>query len=180
MHFLHYDCFADTPSSKKAFWSYRQCCEITWAEGRVPSFASLAGLVQERIEQEYPHLFARKRVSPFNEGGANSGWWPWVAQLVPAPFSTRDRILARRVVPDHRLVLLAVEHVYRRQGYRHGDPVLLDDRTLDRVAAVFFLDAECCRELLGRAARLEKCLTMRSTFAGTSLTLLEPWTIERL
>ena len=78
------------------------------------------------------------------------------------------------------LALLALDDVYRSRGYRYGDPVILDEPMLDEVARVFFLDPICCRKLLDLAARLTKVIKLSDTFAGTSVTLMAPYTIERI
>ena len=78
------------------------------------------------------------------------------------------------------LQLLALEQVYQSRGYRHGDPVILDDGLLDETSRVFFLDPTCCRSLIDLAARLTKTVKLSDTFAGTSVALLEPYGIERI
>jgi len=101
-----------------------------------------------------------------------------VAQLCPSPFEGKELIPRR----NHRLELsiLALGHIYRSRGYRYGDPVVLDNPLLDEVARVFFLDPICCRELLNLAARLTKAIRLSDTFAGPSVTLMEPYTVESI
>jgi len=179
MHYLHYDGYNGSASSRKLFWSYYQCCDIVWNLKRMPPDETVVAEVQSRIAGQFPALYERK-TGGFNKGGVNAGWRPWVMQLEPSPFPDTSKVLMGRMVTRYELVLLALDRVYRQRGYHYGDPVLLDDMLLDEVAAVFFLDLACCRELMERAARLDRTLSLRSTFAGTSLTLQEPYTIERL
>ncbi len=180
LHCLHYDGFDGSSSARKVFWSYLQCCDIVWNLKRMPPDEVIVAEVQARIDEQYPLLYQERVGGNFNKGGVSSGWRPWILQLEPSPFPNKDRTLIPRVVTRYELALLALDRVYRQRGYRYGDPVLLDDRLLDEIAAVFFLDLACCRELLERAARLDRALALRSTFAGTSLTLQERYTIERL
>ena len=178
-HYLHYDRYDGDPDCNKLFWSYYHCCDIVWGLRRMPQDDVIVAEIQSRIAVSFPDLYTRAS-GGFNKGGVSSGWRPWVAQLEPAPFPDKIKVLIPRTVTRFELSLLALDRAYRQRGYQYGDPVLLDDDLLDETAAVFFLDLACCRELLERAARLDRSLTLRSTFSGTSLTLHEPYTVERL
>jgi len=138
--------------------------------------------VQSRIAESYPAMYAQRIGGNFNVGGVTS-WKAWVMALTPPPFdreNPKQRKLLPRTIEHHELALLALDRVYRARGYRYGDPVILDDVLLDEVARVFFLDALCCRSLLALAAKVTRAITLRDTFAGTSLTLLAPYGVMNL
>jgi len=180
MHYLHYHGWDGKPQTRKLFWSYRQCSDIVWDRQELPRTSDLASEVQARIARDFPDLYAARLGGNFNAGGVNSGWKPWVARLVPSPFRTDSRAIQPRQVPRFELILLALDDVYRARGYRYGDPVILDDAILNQIASVFFLDLNCCRELIDLAARLSHVIKLSDTFAGTSVTLLEPYGVERI
>jgi hypothetical protein len=138
--------------------------------------------VQSRIAKRYPGMYAQRVGGSFNAGGVTS-WKAWVAALTPPPLgrgNPKERMLSPRTCDRYELSLLALDHIYRARGYRYGDPVLLDENLLGQIAAVFFLDLACCRGLLDVAARLTRAIRLADTFAGTSITLLEPYNIERI
>ena len=85
-----------------------------------------------------------------------------------------------RVRDQFELVILALDHVYRTRGYRYGDPVVLDDTLLDELARVFFLDHQCCRNLLDLAAKVTRTVVLHDTFAGTSVNLMAPYGVENV
>lgn len=146
----------------------------------MPSDATLVAAIMDRLSEQFPEFYRQREGGGFNKGGVNAGWRPWIMQLEPCPFPDSSKNLLPRIVTRYELVLLALDRIYRQRGYRYGDPVLLDDALLDEIAAVFFLDLTCCHELLERAARLDHALSLRSTFAGTSVMLHEAYAIERL
>ena len=179
MHFLHYD---GDPVRRKLFLSYHWCCEIVWDRKEMADTKVIAAEVQSRIATRYPDMYAQRVGGNFNVGGVDS-WKAWIAALSPPPFGAgnpRERKLSPRIRDCYELSLLGLDHVYRQRGYRYGDPVLLDETLLDRIAAVFFLDLTCCRRLLEVAARLTRIVRLADTLAGTAITLLEPYTIERI
>lgn len=180
MHFLHYDRYDDSPSSRKLLWSYRTCCQIAWQLKHIPDDLELAAKVQSLIREQFPSAYARRVGGNFNKGGVSSGWKPWVVQLRPSPFDSERRALTPRCADRFELAGLALDHVYRSRDYRYGDPVILDDQLLDEVSRVFFLDLACCRELIDLAAHLTKVIKLSDTFAGTSVALLAPYGIERI
>lgn len=180
MHFLHYTLYDGSPASRKLLWSYRTCCDIVWDRRSVPSVSEIVASVQERIALQFPSAYAQRTGGNFNEGGVTSGWKPWLAQLSPPPFSAEGNELVLRETQHVDLVLFALDHVYRSSHYRYGDPVILDDIILDKVTRVFFLDPLCCREQLSLAARLTKVVRFADTFAGPSITLMGPYTIEAI
>lgn len=179
LHYLHSD-WVDSPEKRPYLWSYQVCCTISWEQRRLPSSKEMAAVVLERMRDEFSDLDYRAPRGARFDSTAAGRWLQWVGALEPSPFPDESKALIPRIVSRYELALLALDRVYRQRGYRYGDPVLLDDALLDEIAAVFFLDLACCRELLERAARLDRALSLRSTFAGTSLTLQEPYTIERL
>jgi hypothetical protein len=180
MHFLHYTRYDGSPSSRKLFWSYRTCCEIVWARKELPPTPEIVAEVQSRIAELFPSAYASRVGGNFNAGGVSSGWKPWLVQLQPSPFAAEGSALIPRHSHRFELAALALDHVYRSRGYRYGDPVILDEPLLDKVARVFLLDPICCRELIDLAARLTKAIKLSDTFTGTSVTLLAPYGIERL
>jgi hypothetical protein len=180
MHYLHYTSYDGSASSRKLFWSYRVCCEVVWQRKSVPAVSEVVANVQARIAEQFPSAYARRVGGNFNAGGVTSGWKPWVVRLCPPPFLSDGGELVPRETHRIELVLLALDHVYRSHDYRYGDPVVVDDAILDEVARVFFLDVVCCRKLLSLAGRLVKALRVADTFAGPSVTLAEPYTVESI
>lgn len=180
MHYLHYSRYDGSPSSRKLLWSYRTCCDILWMRKELPPTSELVAAVQSRIGEQFPSVYAKRVGGNFNAGGVTSGWKPWVAQLQPCPFDSEGRKLISRQSHRFELSALALDDAYRSRAYRYGDPVILDESLLDETARVFFLDPICCRELLDLAARLTKVIKLSDTFAGTSITLVAPYTIESI
>jgi hypothetical protein len=140
----------------------------------------VAARIQSQMIAEFPHLDYTAQVGTRFDDTAAGRWAHWVKTLQPPPFTEEDGALRKRNITQHELILLAVDDLYRSQNYRYGDPVILDEAILDKVARVFFLDPTCCRELLSLAARLTKVVRLADTFAGPSITLMEPYTIESI
>lgn len=143
------------------------------------STAAMAADVQNQMQRHFPDLDYTARTGARFDGSAAGRCYGWLSHLVPEPFPTKKE-LHPRAVDRYELPLLALDHVYRARGYRYGDPVILDDVLLDAIARVFFLDPLCCRNLLDVAARLTRAIRLSDTFAGTSITLQEPYNIERI
>jgi len=177
MHYLHYDGYDGSPSARKLFWSYKCCCDMVWAQKRVPPASELAAEVQSRIAAEFPESYSRRVGGNFNVGGV-SAWKAWLACLACPPFSQTGRELILRKRPNFELALLSLDHVYRARGYRYGDPVVLDDELLDELAQVFFLEHGCYRELLNLASKMTRTVALNDTFAGTSVNLLAPYGVK--
>lgn len=180
MHYLHYTTYDGSPESRKLFWSYRSCCDVVWEHKGLLPTPQIVAIVQSRIADQFPSAYSNRAGGNFNAGGVSSGWKPWVARLQPSPFSPEGRNLVPRTTDRFEVVLLALDHLYRHQGYRYGDPVIVDEKVLDDLARVFFLDPLCCRELLDLAAAVTNAVTLSDTFAGTSVTLVRPYTIESI
>jgi hypothetical protein len=136
--------------------------------------------VQSGIADGWSEAYARRKGGNFNAGGVSSGWKPWVAQLQPQVIDDKTNNLVPRESTRFELIALALDDLYRHRKYRYGDPVVIDDVLLDEVSRVFFLDPACYRELLDLAARLINDIKLADTFAGTSVTLMHPYTIERI
>ncbi len=179
MHYLHSD-WSGTSQHTHSIWSYLVCSQIAWRERRFLGRKQTATLVMERMRECFAGLNYTARIGARFDSTAVGRWFQWVQALEPAPFTENGGVLCRRTVARHELALLGLDRTYRVRGYRYGDPVLLDDALLDEIAAVFFLDLSCCRQLIDTAARLTRAIRLSDTFAGTSITLLEPYTIERI
>lgn len=180
MHFLHFSSWDGTPEARKFLWSYRQCSTISWIEARLLPTKELASRVQSRMRARFPDLDYAAAVGARFDSSAAGRWTRWVQSLTPAPFLEGNGVVQKREVEYHEIALLALDDVYRCKGYRYGDPVILDEQVLDDLARVFFLDSLCCRELLDLAAAVTKAVTLSDTFAGTSVTLVRPYTIESI
>jgi len=180
MHFLHFSSFEPTPQCRKYLWSYRRCSELAWGETRLLSAREIAARVQSDMRRDFPDLDYQARTGTRFDSTAAGRWLRWVRGLEPSPFPDDDNTLKPRVVSRCELALLALDDTYRARRYRYGDPVILDGQLLDEVSRVFFLDLACCRELIDLAARLTKAIRLSDTFAGTSVTLLAPYGIERI
>lgn len=179
LHYLHYNGYDGSPEARKLFWSYRICCEVVWNLGHIPPTSELTAEVQQRIASEFPEIYGRKVGGNFNAGGV-SAWKAWVTRLDPSPFDETKQTIVPRTRQSFEVALLALDHVYRKRGYRYGDPVVVDDVLLDELARVFFLDIMCCRDLLGFASKVTKTIVLADTFAGTSVRLLAPYDIANL
>lgn len=179
MHFLHYTRYNGKPETRKYLWSYRQCCEIVWAEGRAVPVQELASNVQSLMRQEFPDLdFGARKGARFDSTAAGR-FYRWIRELVPPPFPDQDNaLLSRRTVSHYELALLSLDHVYQARGYRYGDPVVLDEVLLDELARVFFLEHHCFRNLLSLAAKMTRSVVLHDTFAGTSVKLMAPYGVE--
>lgn len=180
MHYLHYDGYDGSPSARKLFWSYKCCCDIVWEQKHIPPTPQLVAEVQSRIAARFPYAYSQKVGGNFNAGGVSSGWKPWLADLTCPPFGRGEREIVPRVLQRFELAILSLDHVYRARGYRYGDPVVLDENLLDELARVFFLEHQCCRGLLTLAARMTRLVVLSDTFAGTSVNLRSPYTVENV
>jgi len=180
MHFLHFSSFDKTPGSRKYLWSYRQCSSLAWTGSRLLAPREIAAAIQDAMKEDFPDLDYQARVGARFDATAAGRWLRWIRTLRPCPFPEHQDTLRRRIVARLELALLALDDLYRTRGYRYGDPVVLEENTLDAIAAVFFLDPVCCRELIDMAARLTRVIDLADTFAGTSVTLREPYGIERI
>jgi hypothetical protein len=180
MHYLHYTSYDDQdPMSRKLLWSYRVCSDLVWEQKQIPPVSQLVAYVQSGIAEGWPEAYARRVGGNFNAGGVTSGWKPWVVQLEPSIIVDETSIVPRRST-HYELSVLALDDLYRHRKYRYGDPVVIDEVLLDEISRVFFLDPVCCRELLDLAARLIDDIKLADTFAGTSVTLMAPYTVERI
>lgn len=180
MHFLHFSSWDGTPEARKFLWSYRQCSMISWIEARLLPTKQLASRVQSRMMARFPRLDYAAAVGARFDSSAAGRWTQWVQTLTPAPFVEGSGVLQKREVEYHEIALLALDDVYRSKGYRYGDPVILDEQVLDDLARVFFVDPLRCRELLDLAAAVTNTITLSDTFAGTSVTLVQPYTIASI
>lgn len=181
MHYLHYTSYDEhDPMSRKLFWSYRICSNLVWEQKQIPPVSKMVTYIQSGIDKGWPTAYARRKGGNFNEGGITSGWKPWVTQLEPSVIAEKSSILIARSSTRYELAALALDDLYRHRHYRYGDPVVIDEILLDEISRVFFLDPACCRELLDLAARLINDIKLADTFAGTSVTLMAPYTVERI
>ncbi len=179
MHYLHFDGYDGLPHGRKLFWSYQQCCDIAWSRKMIPPAPEIVVEIQARIAVRFPHAYAKKVGGNFNVGGVTA-WKAWIAALASPPFDQSSKKVTPRKRSCFELALLSLDHVYRSRNYRYGDAVIIDDGLLDEAARVFFLDPTCCRELLQLASKVTRVVTLRDTFAGTSVNLLAPYTIESI
>ena len=181
MHYLHYTTYdSSNPASRKYLWSYRVCCNTLWQERRIVPTGEMAARIQTSMEHEFPELDLGARQGARFDRTAASRVYTWIRQLVPSPILKDDDPLVPRIIQRFELVLLALDHLYRERGYRYGDPVILDELLLNEISGVFFLDAGCCQELILLAGRLVGDLKLTDTFAGTSVSLLAPYGIDRI
>lgn len=182
MHYLHYTSYdKEDPSSRKLFWSYRKCCHVVWSRKELPKTTEIVKIIQNEIAEQFPDAYASTdEGGRFNSGGVSSGWKPWVKQLEPPIFDPGENSFAPRKVDRFELVLLAIDHVYKTNKYRFGDPVVLDEPLLDQIAQVFFLEPVRTRELIDMASKLTKTVKLADTFAGTSITMSAPYSADRI
>lgn len=180
MHFLHFSSWSKDPGCRKYLWSYRRCSELAWKEARLLPRKQIAAVLQAQMLEEFPDLDYTAQSGGRFDSSAAGRWAQWIMALTMPPFTDTNDNLTRRAIDRHELALLALDDVYRSRGYRYGDPVILDETLLDEVARVFFLDHACCRQLIDIAARLTRDIKLSDTLAGTSVSLLAPYGIERI
>ena len=180
LHFLHYTGYMGDPQDRKYLWSYRLCCELVWAASEALPSPRMAAEVQARIEEDFPSLPSTDRIGARFDSTAAGRLKAWLRALRPSPLPKGNGRLMRRRVERHELALLALDDLYRSRRYRYGDPVLLADAVLEQVASVFFLDTECCLDLLRVATRVAPAAVMSDTLAGPAVNLLRAYTIEDL
>lgn len=179
LHYLHSG-YGIASSYPMYMWSYRQCSQIVWQQQQLPKTNEIAARVFALMIEQFPDLDFQARIGARFDATAVGRWFQWVQTLQPPPFLQGNMVLNPRYVSRYELVVLALDCTYRQLDYRYGDPVLLDERLLDQIASVFFLDRTRCRNLLDVAARMTRLIRITDTFAGTSITLLEPYSIERI
>lgn len=181
LHYLHYSSYDHhDPSSRKFLWSYRQCSIIAWHRARLIPSKEMASEIQALMMNEFEYLDFTARIGMRFDSTAVNRWIDWVIRLDPSPFNKETGGLEKRSSTHYELAALALDDLYRQREYRYGDPVVIDDVLLDEISRVFFLDPVCCRELLDLAARLINDIKLADTFAGTSVTLMAPYTIEKV
>lgn len=180
MHFLHYSTYHQRPGSARPYlWSYWSCCNVLWSERRVLRTQEMAGTILGLMKAEFD-LDYSARVGARFDATAVGRCYSWLKRLSPPPIPEEGDVLRPRTTTRHEVALLALSYVYAFRHYRYGDPVVLSDSLLDEVSRVFFLEPACCRELLAVAARITRAVRLSNTFAGTSVNLLEPYTIDRV
>jgi hypothetical protein len=190
LHYLHFTgyiaAFGDqlaqgSTSPRKYLWSYRRCCELIWAEGHVIPPRRLAAILQAEMAEKFSHLDFNARIGARVDDVGVGRVLTWLRALSPAPFSGNKQAEIRpRSVRRPELVLLALDDLYRANGYRYGDAVLMDEKIIHQIAGVFFLDHACCRGLLHLAAQITSIVQVTNTFAGPSVKLLRPFRVTDL
>jgi hypothetical protein len=133
------------------------------------------------MKQDFSHLDVGGREGFRFDGSAVGRFYTWIRQLSPSPIQEGSgRIVGRQEVNHFEVALLALDYVYRSRGYRYGDPVVLDEVLLNDLSGVFFLDTGCYRQLLSLATKLTRLVSLRDTFAGTSVTLHAPYGVAEI
>jgi hypothetical protein len=180
LHYLHYTGYTGLPHQRKYLWSYRRCCEILWTDMRIVSPSELASTIQAEMQEKFPWLdYGKKAGARFNSTAA-SCISTWLRALDPSPIDHVGSPLVPRTIDRYEIALLALDEIYRRNGYLYGDPVIMDDDFVWQVAGVFFLDTECCKELLGIGSRINQSLRISETLSGVSINLLKPFKIDNI
>lgn len=181
MHYLQFTRFGFEGCSRKLLWTYRRVCEHFWSHGELTNYKELAAILQDEMRERFKKAIDFEKTQHMGARIDSTGVGrvtTWLRSLTPSPFVEKGTEIIPRVVDREELALLALDDVYRWEQYAYGDAVILDDRLLRRLAGVFFLDTECCRTLLRRAARRD-ILRMSDTLAGPAVTLLRPFTVEQ-
>lgn len=177
LHFLHYSRFTGAPHDRKYLWSYRRCCQLIWDAGYLASPAQLAATIQSEMQEEFSALdFGARQGARFNKT-AVSCVYTWLRTLLPSPIGA-DRTLVKREVGEIKLALLGLDFAYREQRYHYGDPILMSESLINKVAQVFFLDGQCCRRLMLAAETITDVVKIVDTLGGPSITLTRPITVE--
>lgn len=83
-----------------------------------------------------------------------------------------------RRLDRHELVILALDDIYRHEGLRYGDPILLGDDILGALCSVFFMDRANCFELLLRASRVSSIVAWQDTLSGPSVSLTRQYSVR--
>ncbi|MBI2842131.1 MAG: hypothetical protein HYX78_01895 [Armatimonadetes bacterium] len=180
LHYLHFSGYGGSPTDRKYLWSYRRCCELMWANGKMIPAVELAALIQAEMVSAFPHIDSMGKAGGRFNHKAASCVSSWLGCLTPPAFDPRGRHVQPRIVDRYELAALALDDVYRSRRYRYGDAVVMDDSLLNQVAGVFFLDRGCCANLLRLAASITPSIKLSDTLAGPSVNLTRGFTIEDL
>lgn len=180
LHYLHYTSYSGNPHDRKYLWCYRKCCEIIWATQRHVPNQYLASQILNRMSEEFNSLNWTAKVGARFDSTAVGRVYSWLRALVPSPLSKSDKELKPRFVQRFVLALLALDDTYRSRQYHYGDAVLMDESLVNQIAGVFFLDHNCCADLLRLAANVVPSVKMSDTLGGGSINLLRPFTIDDL
>ncbi len=176
LHYLHYTSASIQPEDRKLFWSYRRLCDHVWIDRQVKSSKSLASQLQADISQTFEHIDdSEKEGGRFSSSGVNQGL-KWLRVLQPSPLDEKARVLLRPV-SNPQLLILALDDLYRHNGFSYGGSVVVTDEILDKIARVFFFEPSSCRESLASAAALSPAVQLSDTLAGMSVALTRPYSI---
>ncbi len=178
LHYLHYSRYSGSPTDRKYLWAYRQCCQIIWTSRGIVPPQKTAAAIQQRMGQAFHNLDWSARTGSRFNATAVSAVLTWLRSLIPSPFSPQGGYLVPRCLDRCELALLALDDLYRHEGYRYGDPVLLSEAVTNTVCNTFFMDRNSCLELLLRAPRVFSHVEWRDTLAGPSVSLVRPYTIK--
>lgn len=180
LHYLHYTGYKGEPTQRKYFWSYRQCCEIVWSNKRLIRTKDMASIIQAEMRKQFVWLdYGKKTGARFNDT-AVSQIYSWLKYLEPSPFEKDGDELIPRKIDRYEIALLSMNEIYAYSGYAYGDPVIMDDDFIQRVAGVFMLDFECCKNLIEIGARINNSIKMTETLTGLSVTLKKPFSIDNI
>jgi hypothetical protein len=182
LHYLHYTGYTGQPLDRKNLWSYRRCCEHLWSEKRFILNKDLAGIIISEIDETFPNLesgHARKSGMRFSSKAVDA-LYSWIRALEPPLFTKTSKDLQPRQSNRYELALLALTDTYRSRGYRYGDAVLMDESLINQTAGVFFLEPNCCVDLLRLAAKIVPLIKISDTLGGASINLFRPFTLDDL
>lgn len=180
LHYLHYTSYSGNPCDRKYLWSYRKCCEIVWSAQHLVPSQNLASQILSKMGEDFSSLDWTARVGARFNSSAAGRVYAWLRALNPRPITKSDTILQPRVVERFELALLSLDDTYRSRQYHYGDAVLMDEAFVRQTAGVFFLDTECCTDLLRLSTRIVPMVKMSDTLGGASINLVRPFSIEDL
>ena len=177
-HYLHYTSFAGHPDARKLLWSYRRCCQLTWASGHIVPTRVAASIILSEAAERFPECL----VGACSEGGFKASAvgcvYSWLRTLEPSPLpksGQSEGLIVKRVLMIPSLAGLALDDFYRDRDIQYGDRVTLDDGVIDALAQVFFAAPESIYSSLAEIAKHSHNIRLLESLSGVALELGRPF-----
>jgi len=135
LHFYHFTLWdASNPDINRFSWTYRTVCKYLWdlTSAPVNNRTMLERVMADLIEQfpDEPDVSL--------SGGTIRGVLDWVQKLKPPVYDGEH--FERRPFAPPELALLAIDHLYSRQGVGYGELLALDDEAFKEIAVLCLVD----------------------------------------
>jgi hypothetical protein len=177
MHYRHFTGYAGHLDARKLMWSYRRCCELVWAAGRLLSAREVAGEILGEMQEQFATCLAGAGVEGQFKASAVTSVYSWLRHL-ESPRIDKDGFLCRCSLRVPALAGLALDDFYRNRGINCGDRVVLDNSVLDSLALVFFATPDSVFDGLRQISRTLHGPQMIETLSGTAIILNRPYGIR--